>query len=629
MELGYIVRRAFYLLPHGIVLLAILSFFLTHSAFASSQNPTRAKLQSVYPASISTSSHATDDTPPALKSCASQNIVPADYGNPNDDSSDQKKWDNNLYSTSIGDQTKIPQGMSEGRWGEILLHNNEGLDGHAIDTVYWIIIQYAYDPQASIYNSQATTNNCVVNFIQNFFQGLTFTIAIITMLIAGISIVIGQTQNQFRGIRPLIFPVLIGLAGPLLVPFIVSQVLSLNNALIQFFGEQINITPSQLFDYVGNEGKFYYMSIAGQNSYSPGNFWGFMTSIGFLIMVVSSFLLEIFVSRIVFLDILLAISPLAVLGFVIPQARRWSELWISSFVTTAVMQTFILLFLLVGGSLQNNNFLNSTNNVLGTNFYDACVFLLALRIPNVLRSLYNQREQAIQSKNISDVQRQFDNWYTYHEDPVLQFRAYEQKVRYVSQWVGIAKDVVDVADYGIDLSKNIKSIKTARSKTNTALRDAEDGADKSDIIAEATGAGVAGKEFQTAAEAEKKYNEARQALADATPQIREAAQKQVRAAEATYAKALEEARTAYNREMRNSVFAGTLQGTFVATSIGAAIAANPDPHHEGWDDSTGFAAAPIVGAVVGGVAAYGLAASTRMSSSQRRLLSEARIRRRR
>lgn len=109
--------------------------------------------------------------------------------------------------------------------------------------------------------------------------------------------------------------------------------------------------------------------------------------IGILIYLVAGLLLLLqMLMRLALVDVLLVISPLALLCWVLPQTQSWARLWTSAFFGTVFTQFVQVLALKLGGSLLTEVTPMAPDAALLSVFLGVAVLALTLKIPSLLRT---------------------------------------------------------------------------------------------------------------------------------------------------------------------------------------------------------------------------------------------------
>lgn len=109
--------------------------------------------------------------------------------------------------------------------------------------------------------------------------------------------------------------------------------------------------------------------------------------IGTLIYLVASLLLLLqMLMRLALVDVLLVVSPLALLCWVLPQTQGWARLWTSTFFGSVFTQFVQVVTLKLGGSLLTAVTPLAPDAALLAVFLGVAVLALTLRIPGLLRS---------------------------------------------------------------------------------------------------------------------------------------------------------------------------------------------------------------------------------------------------
>jgi hypothetical protein len=90
--------------------------------------------------------------------------------------------------------------------------------------------------------------------------------------------------------------------------------------------------------------------------------------------------------RLALIDLLIILSPVAVLCWVLPQTQGWFRWWTSLFPTTVFQQVIQLITLRLGAALMVELTPGSTDNALLTLFLGIAVCWLTLKVPALLRA---------------------------------------------------------------------------------------------------------------------------------------------------------------------------------------------------------------------------------------------------
>ena len=106
-----------------------------------------------------------------------------------------------------------------------------------------------------------------------------------------------------------------------------------------------------------------------------------------LIYLVTSLLLLLqMLMRLALIDVLLVVSPVALLCWVLPQTQGWARLWSSTFFATVFTQFVQVLALKVGGSLLTELAPMAPDAALLAVFLGIAVLALTMRIPGLMRN---------------------------------------------------------------------------------------------------------------------------------------------------------------------------------------------------------------------------------------------------
>jgi hypothetical protein len=106
-----------------------------------------------------------------------------------------------------------------------------------------------------------------------------------------------------------------------------------------------------------------------------------------LVYFVASLLLLLqMLMRLALVDVLLVLSPVALLCWVLPQTHGWARLWSSTFVSVVFTQFAQVVTLRLGGALVTELTLGAADTALLSIFLGVAVLALTLKIPGLLRS---------------------------------------------------------------------------------------------------------------------------------------------------------------------------------------------------------------------------------------------------
>jgi len=89
--------------------------------------------------------------------------------------------------------------------------------------------------------------------------------------------------------------------------------------------------------------------------------------------------------RLALIDLLLAVAPIALLCWVLPQTQSWARLWSSTFIGAVATQFVQVLALKLGGSLMTYLAAPTSNATLMTIFLAIALLALTLKIPSLMR----------------------------------------------------------------------------------------------------------------------------------------------------------------------------------------------------------------------------------------------------
>ncbi len=107
---------------------------------------------------------------------------------------------------------------------------------------------------------------------------------------------------------------------------------------------------------------------------------------GLLYLVTGLCLVLQMLMRLALVDVLLVVSPLALLGWVLPQTQGWARLWWSVFLGAVFTQFVQVLALKLGGSLLTELAPMAPDAALLGVFLGVAVLALTLRIPGLMRN---------------------------------------------------------------------------------------------------------------------------------------------------------------------------------------------------------------------------------------------------
>lgn len=106
-----------------------------------------------------------------------------------------------------------------------------------------------------------------------------------------------------------------------------------------------------------------------------------------LIYLVAGLLLMLqMLMRLALVDVLLVVSPIALLCWVLPETQSWARLWCTTFFGVVFVQFVQVLALKLGGSLLTDITPQTTNTVVLANFLGMAVIALTLKLPDLLRN---------------------------------------------------------------------------------------------------------------------------------------------------------------------------------------------------------------------------------------------------
>jgi hypothetical protein len=109
--------------------------------------------------------------------------------------------------------------------------------------------------------------------------------------------------------------------------------------------------------------------------------------IGVLIYLVTGLLLLLqMLMRLALVDVLLVVSPLALLCWVLPQTQSWARLWTGAFFGSVFTQFVQVVALKLGGSLLTDVAPTAPDAALLSVFLGVAVLALTLKIPGLLRT---------------------------------------------------------------------------------------------------------------------------------------------------------------------------------------------------------------------------------------------------
>lgn len=109
--------------------------------------------------------------------------------------------------------------------------------------------------------------------------------------------------------------------------------------------------------------------------------------IGILIYLVAGLLLLLqMLMRLALVDVLLVVSPLALVCWILPQTQGWARLWTSAFFGSVFTQFVQVLALTLGGSLLTEVTPMAPDAALLSVFLGVAVIALTLKIPSLLRT---------------------------------------------------------------------------------------------------------------------------------------------------------------------------------------------------------------------------------------------------
>jgi hypothetical protein len=103
-------------------------------------------------------------------------------------------------------------------------------------------------------------------------------------------------------------------------------------------------------------------------------------------LVTSLLLLLQVLMRLALIDVLLVVSPLALLCWVLPQTQGWARLWSSTFFATVFTQFVQVLALKLGGSLLTDLTPLAPDAFMLTFFLGVAVLVLTMKIPGLMRN---------------------------------------------------------------------------------------------------------------------------------------------------------------------------------------------------------------------------------------------------
>jgi len=90
--------------------------------------------------------------------------------------------------------------------------------------------------------------------------------------------------------------------------------------------------------------------------------------------------------RLALVDVLLVVSPIALLCWVLPETQGWARLWSNAFFGVVFVQFVQVLALKLGGSLLTDITPQTTNSLVLGNLLGMAVIALTLKIPDLLRN---------------------------------------------------------------------------------------------------------------------------------------------------------------------------------------------------------------------------------------------------
>jgi hypothetical protein len=164
-----------------------------------------------------------------------------------------------------------------------------------------------------------------------------------------------------------------------LFPWLASFLIDVNNALIKatLHPDEVRNTWDELW----------------QQSLVAGPliiFW-------LIALVIGVFLVGQLIMRFVLLDILLVLAPVAIMLWILPQTRKWHELWATLFPATVFQQAIQAWVLVIGFRLVNAVWHNSAGGIaivggpwpiLTTILTAIAVMLVALKVPGLLEHAF-------------------------------------------------------------------------------------------------------------------------------------------------------------------------------------------------------------------------------------------------
>lgn len=103
-------------------------------------------------------------------------------------------------------------------------------------------------------------------------------------------------------------------------------------------------------------------------------------------LVTSLVLLLQALMRLALVDVLLVVSPIALLCWILPQTQGWARLWSSTFLGAVFTQFVQVLTLKLGGSLLTELTPMAADSALLALFLGVAVLALTLKVPNLMRN---------------------------------------------------------------------------------------------------------------------------------------------------------------------------------------------------------------------------------------------------
>ncbi|MDG6910218.1 MAG: type IV secretion system protein, partial [Nitrososphaerota archaeon] len=91
-------------------------------------------------------------------------------------------------------------------------------------------------------------------------------------------------------------------------------------------------------------------------------------------------------TRLALIDVLLVVSPIALLCWVLPQTQSWARLWSSTFFATVLTQFVQVLALRLGSALLADSAVIGSNAVLLRLLLGVAVIVLTLKLPGLMRA---------------------------------------------------------------------------------------------------------------------------------------------------------------------------------------------------------------------------------------------------